>query len=116
MCNTSNRGGWLGSEWRGVVSGRVGGAFASKGGREGGCGRRRDVREGWSACYIGSSLVERAHNLLNGVFLFLTVWKPRSQSQSVVFINQRDFYQGNRDSLISKDNCVRGVFARGERM
>ena len=47
MCNTSNRGGWLGSEWRGVVSGRVGGAFASKGvgkagvGGGGTCGKGR---------------------------------------------------------------------------
>ena len=81
-----------------MVSGRVGGAFASKGGREGGCGRRRDVREGWSACYLGSSLVERAHNLLNGVAL--AVWKPRSQIKGVVFYSTGDNYQRNRDSLV----------------
>jgi hypothetical protein len=56
MCNTSNREGWLGSGWCGVVSGRVEGAFASRGGRENGCGRRRDVREGWSACYLAPHL------------------------------------------------------------
>ena len=33
-----------------------------------------------------------------------------------VLINQGDNYQGNRDSLVSKDNCVRGVIARGEEM
>ena len=70
-----------------MVSGRVGGAFASKGGREGGCGRRRGVREGWSAWSLGSSSVERAHNLLNGVWPLGGVEAEELFDEVVVFLS-----------------------------
>ena len=85
-----------------MVSGRVGGAFASKGGREGGCGRRRGVREGWSAWSLGSSSVERAHNLLNGVSPWRCGSRGALRQRGSVLVNRGCIYQGNRNSLASR--------------
>ena len=55
-------------QWEAWLVGRVvGGGFAlRKGGKVvAGSGGKGGVA--WDACYLGSSLVERAHNLLNGV-------------------------------------------------
>ena len=41
--------------------------------------------------------------------------KPKTK-YCVVVMDRRDFYQGNRASLISGGNCVRDVIARGDRM
>jgi hypothetical protein len=97
------------------VSGVVGGGFAlMKGGKvvAGGGGK---YGEGGEGVIFGSSSVERAHNLLNGVWPLVAMWKPRSQSQSgCCSYETKGFLSREKSSLISRGSCVRGVFARGK--
>ena len=66
--STSNRKGVWGGRKRGLVSSEVGCSFALMEGGEKVSRGRREVWRGWDACYLGSSIVERAHNLLNGAW------------------------------------------------
>ena len=46
------------------------------------------MREGWSAWSLGSSLVERAHNLLNGVPLLGGVEAEETSQRGSMFLKR----------------------------
>ena len=76
---------------------------------------RREVWEGVVIVTFGSSSVERAHNLSNGVWPLVAMWKPRSLIGGCEFlVGQRNFYQGDGETLISRGSCVRDTIACGE--